>query len=358
MSARFDRLSRYPLLKIIIVPLVLYLASSNAVAHQMGAMQNRLDIVERDANQYDIRWRTSDPALSFILPKDCQTTGTFKNSFTLWRCDKTLTTRTVHVQGLIQSNAEVLTRIARKSGSVQVAILSAQKPNIAIADGPHISGSVALNYLWLGVIHILLGFDHILFVLALMLLITQRTPLIKTITAFTLGHSATLALAIFGWVKVNPIFVEVLIALSILFLAAEALEQKRGKAHLTTQKPWLVALGFGLLHGLGFANVLTELGLPKGEEIMALATFNLGVEVGQVAFVVIVWPLLQYFFYGRTANASPIQQPPVMAPSIGATTNKGQALHLLLIYGIGSIAAFWFTQRTVQMYSPFLGAGL
>jgi hydrogenase/urease accessory protein HupE len=184
--------------------------------------------------------------------------------------------------------------------------------------------AVAAVYLELGVQHILTGFDHLLFVLALLIVTRGGWPLIKTVTAFTVAHSLTLALATLGVVHVPPPPVEAMIALSIAFVAAEILrgESRRG---LTARAPWIVAFAFGLLHGLGFAGALSEVGLPQGRIPLALLCFNLGVEAGQLLFIAAVLATL------------------ALARRI--------AIHLprwadrAVPYAIGSIAMFWVIQR-------------
>jgi hypothetical protein len=157
----------------------------------------------------------------------------------------------------------------------QIILLTPQAPVWTIKEPPPATG-----YLRLGVEHILGGFDHLLFVLALFLLVRRR--LLLTLTAFTLAHSLSLALAAQGVLSVAPAPVEAAIALSILCLAVEL---SREGSSLTKEKPWLVAFAFGLLHGLGFAGALGEIGLPRGQIVPALVCFNLGVELGQVMFV-------------------------------------------------------------------------
>ena len=193
-------------------------------------------------------------------------------------------------------------------------------------------GDGARRYLALGVEHILLGIDHLLFVLGLLLIVRGPWPLIKTVTAFTLAHSLTLALATLGLVAVPSAPVEAAIALSIVFLAAEILRARQGRFGLTHRFPWLIAFGFGLLHGLGFAGALAEVGLPAGEIPLALLFFNLGVEVGQLLFVAAVLSV-------RSAlRRLEIAWPPCLEP--------------LPAYAIGTIACFWFLQRA----SPLVGA--
>jgi hypothetical protein len=182
-----------------------------------------------------------------------------------------------------------------------------------------------LGYLRLGVEHILFGIDHLLFVLGLILLVGGLGPLMKTITAFTLAHSITLGLATLGVVRIPQAPVEAVIALSIVFLAAELVRQGRGETGLTARRPWLVAFAFGLLHGLGFAGALSDVGLPPGDVPSALLLFNVGVEAGQLAFVVAALALV------RAVQSLP-------APA-------WRRLEGVSAYAIGSLAAFWVMQR-------------
>ena len=182
-------------------------------------------------------------------------------------------------------------------------------------------------YLMHGVEHILFGFDHLLFVLALILIVRSGRVLLWTITAFTLAHSITLSLATLGVVQVPAPPVEAAIALSIVLLACEIIRLRRGQTSLTARWPWLVAFAFGLLHGLGFAGALTEIGLPQGDIPLALFAFNVGVEIGQLIFVAAV--------LGVLACVKRIDFPPVV---------ERHALSIAT-YGIGTMAAFWFIER-------------
>jgi HupE / UreJ protein len=190
------------------------------------------------------------------------------------------------------------------------------------------SGSIAdaaRRYVGLGIEHILLGIDHLLFVFGLLLLVRGPWMLIKTITAFTLAHSITLALATLGFVAVPSRPVDAAIALSIVFLGAEILRARQGRPGLAARRPWVVAFAFGLLHGLGFAGALTALGLAPGEIPLALLFFNVGVEIGQLLFVgaclALAWALRQL----------QVSWPRWAVP--------------LPAYAIGTIAAFWFIER-------------
>ena len=182
-------------------------------------------------------------------------------------------------------------------------------------------------YLMLGIEHILFGFDHLLFVFALILIVPDRRRLLVTITAFTIAHSITLSLATLGVVHVPGSPVEAAIALSILLLACEIIRMRSGHSSLTVRWPWAVAFAFGLLHGLGFASGLAEIGLPSGHVLPALVAFNVGVEVGQLAFIAAV--------LGAAALARRVRVPTLIErQAVPAAT-----------YAIGAIAAFWFIER-------------
>jgi hypothetical protein len=208
---------------------------------------------------------------------------------------------------------------ARTSDVIEVPLAALQAGSGSIADA-------ARRYVGLGIEHILLGVDHLLFVLGLLLIANGPWMLVKTITAFTLAHSVTLALATLGLVEVPSRPVDAAIALSIMFLGAEILRARQGRLGLTASRPWVVAFAFGLLHGLGFAGALTQLGLAPREIPVALLFFNLGVEIGQLmfvaAFLLLAWALR------RLQVSWPRWAEPLPA------------------YAIGTVAAFWFIERT------------
>jgi hypothetical protein len=193
------------------------------------------------------------------------------------------------------------------------------------------AAAAARRYLGLGIEHILLGIDHLLFVFGLLLLVRGPWMLVKTVTAFTLAHSITLALATLGFVHVPARPVDAAIALSIVFLAAEILHARQGRPGLTSRKPWVVAFVFGLLHGVGFAGALTQLGLPPGEIPLALLFFNVGVEIGQLMFVAVVLVL------GWALRQLQVRWPRWAEP--------------LPAYAIGTIAAFWLIGRTSGLFA-------
>jgi hydrogenase/urease accessory protein HupE len=232
----------------------------------------------------------------------------------------------VGLQGTI---TDVLVRVQLRDGSSSTTLVRASQPWVEIAGA---SGPLAVTgaYLTHGVEHILFGFDHLLFVLALILIVRSRRVLVWTITAFTAAHSITLALATLGLVHVPRPPVEAAIAASILLLAVEIVHLERGQIGLTARWPWVVAFSFGLLHGFGFASALADIGLPQGDIPLALFAFNVGVECGQLAFVAAVL-------------------------SVGALARRvGPGLHVeryflrMAPYAVGSLATFWLFERLAR----------
>lgn len=268
------------------------------------------------------------------FPDDCRTeretlrqdaAGAFLRHSRL-SCDTPLTGRPVFVDGLTRTPTDVMARVTTPSGAVQTERLLREQPSF-IVEGDATTLSVALTYTVLGTEHILLGLDHVLFVLALLLLIRRRGVLLWTITAFTAAHSITLALSALGLADMPQPAVEALVALSIVFLAAEVI--KSGAAGRARLSPPVVAFAFGLLHGLGFGGALMEIGLPAGDIPLALVSFNVGVELGQLLVVAVA--LL------ATASLRTL-----LAVRLGG-------LRWPLAYSIGMVAAVWFAERVAAI---------
>lgn len=234
----------------------------------------------------------------------------------------------ISIAGLAATMTDVLVRIEHMDGTIQVDRLAPSSPSFLVTEAPG-TLEVATTYLKLGVEHILLGFDHLAFVLALLIITSGLGRLVKTVTAFTVAHSITLSLAALGFVHVPQAAVETVIALSILFLAVEIIRSREGRPSLTQKLPWLIAFAFGLLHGFGFAGALSEIGLPQREIPMALLAFNTGVELGQLAFVAAIVMLM-------TIAGILVARWPQWSWRIAP-------------YAIGSISAFWFIQRVGQL---------
>ena len=222
-------------------------------------------------------------------------------------------------------------RLERADGRSQTTMLPTGQESFTIPEKTTVF-DVGKTYLQLGIEHIFGGFDHLLFVLGLVLIVGPSWPLVKTITAFTLAHSITLGAATLGWAQVPQAPVEAAIALSIVFLASELAHERMGKTGLTKKAPWLVALTFGLLHGFGFAGALAEVGLPPQDIPPALLFFNLGVEVGQLAFVLAVVAVMA----GLKRFGPELQT---------------RWLGWVPAYGIGTLASFWCIQRVVAFWA-------
>jgi len=232
--------------------------------------------------------------------------------------------QTLRIRGLESTMTDTLVRMEFADGTSWTQRLTPRQPAATI---PAKTSPFAVSgvYLKLGVEHILMGVDHLLFVLALIIITRGGWMLVKTVTAFTVSHSITLTAATLGFVHVPPPPVEAVIALSIVFVACEIVHCRQGRSGLTERWPWIVALTFGLLHGLGFAGALSEVGLPQAHIPLALLFFSIGVEVGQFLFIAAVLSLL---VAGRRIRM-PIPRWAELVPP----------------YAIGSVAMFWVIQR-------------
>ncbi|SMF12891.1 HupE / UreJ protein [Alteromonadaceae bacterium Bs31] len=231
------------------------------------------------------------------------------------------------VNGLQGSNYQVLVRIPSRDGNTLTAVLNTEVTSFTIPEAQQLSSSnILLAYIILGFEHILAGLDHLLFVFALVLLIARFSLLLLTISSFTVAHSITLIAVSLGWMQVAGPPVEAAIALSIVFLARELISIEKGNKSLTATYPWLVAFSFGLLHGMGFAGALKDIGVPEEEAIAALLSFNIGVELGQLIFVLAALLVIKIIKY------IPIPQWSRLLPA----------------YGIGSVASIWLLQRLMN----------
>jgi hydrogenase/urease accessory protein HupE len=314
------------------------------LAFPLAAHESRpayLDVREFSAGQYEVVWKRpmrGEYVIGFTIgwPEGCSTTSAKETqvpgaSITrmLLDCGQSgLLGGSITINRLPETSAEVLVRVEFADGTSQTQLLRPASATITV-EGPRSALAVGSEYLRLGFDHILAGVDHLVFVLGLTLIVGGGWRLVKTITAFTVAHSITLALSTLGLVRVSQAPVEAVIALSIVFLAREIVLQRQGRPGLTSRVPWVVAFIFGLLHGLGFAGALREIGLPQGDIPLALLAFNLGVEAGQLAFVGVV---LSVMALGKRLYASTL---PVWAGHIPA-------------YVIGTVAAFWTLERILS----------
>jgi hydrogenase/urease accessory protein HupE len=255
------------------------------------------------------------------------------------RRDGGLVGQAVTIEGLSATSTDVLVRIESLAGATQTERMSPTRTTFVVQTTPG-KGEVAATYLRLGVEHILFGFDHLLFVLALVILVRGWRRVAVTVTAFTIAQSITLAAATLGFVNVPGPPVEATIALSIMLVAVEILNARRGKPSLTTRLPWLVAFSFGLLHGFGFAGALAEVGLPQHAIPVALLFFNVGVEMGQLIFVAAVLSLIWLLRYAASQLLETAR--------IQLTFDR---FDTTVAYAIGVVAAYWLVERTTAFFA-------
>ncbi len=314
---------------------IFLLVSSVVSAHPMAP--SLLELIEVAPGKSTVLWKTPlarvpGVDLEPVMPGNCQRQGevTSKSVSTAreerWQmtCDGSLVGGSIAVAGISNLQSNVILRVVLQDGRNYQVVLNAQSPRFVVPEHPRVS-DVFKNYLVMGVLHILTGWDHLLFILGLILLVKSRKMLLWTITAFTVSHSVTLSLAALGYIHVWPAAVEALIAFSILVLAIELTRSQTGKGTFFHRYPWVMSFSFGLLHGLGFAGGLAEIGLPMGEIPMALFSFSVGIEVGQLSFIVMILVL--------QAAWSKIPVPQLLKKPVWA------------VYAIGSLSAFWFFER-------------
>lgn len=275
--------------------LMLACAVMPAAAHEIRA--GYFGLSDAGGGSYTAVWKAPSIAnqqldIRPVLPEGCQIDPQMAQSTAAgeyiesWRvtCPDGLAGKPVRFDGLSLHDVDILFRLETAPGEEWTQRATRANPVVAIPAEP-VQGGVLATYFVLGVEHILIGLDHLLFVLCLIYLIPDLRRLALTITAFTLAHSVTLATSVLGWIALPVKPVEATIALSIVFLASEVLAARSGGMRLSQRAPWLVAFPFGLLHGLGFAAVLTDIGLPSEAIPLSLLGFNLGVEAGQLLFV-------------------------------------------------------------------------
>jgi hydrogenase/urease accessory protein HupE len=321
-------------------------AGTLALATAASAHEARpayLEIKEVGPGRFSVLWRT--PVLSGMrlpvalkMPDDLQnvqdpTVEELADSLVERRWidagPNGLAGRRIEFAGLQLTITDVLVRVERLDGRTWTTIVRPSQPWVEIAASQTWLG-VAGTYVVQGIRHIIFGVDHMLFVLGLLLIVADRWMLLKTVTAFTVAHSITLAIATLGYAAVPVLPLNAAIALSILFLGPEIVRSWRGETSFTIRHPWVVAFVFGLIHGFGFASALTSAGLPRNELPFALLSFNLGVEVGQVSFVLLVLALERSF-----------RQLEIRWP---------RWVEALPGYAVGSLGAFWTIQRVTILF--------
>lgn len=328
------------LMRVLFTLPLLSLAVPVGVANAHEVRPAYLEITERAPDRFDVLWKQPSrgdlvlrlvPKLSNGLLESAPDAEYAAENFVIrqWK-DRPLARTafdgaTVRIEGLEHTLTDALVTIRLASGQQSQTLLKPARPALTI----HLTGTSQLAvpaYLALGIEHILTGFDHLSFVLGLVLLVRGWRRLVATITAFTLAHSITLVAAALGYVRVSASVIEALVALSIVFVAVELTRAWRGYAGITTRWPWLIAFTFGLLHGFAFAGSLAEIGLPPHNIPGALLLFNAGVELGQLLFVAAVLAGMTLLRWWRWAALVGYDQ-------------------WVAAYGIGVLACYWMLER-------------
>jgi hydrogenase/urease accessory protein HupE len=328
--------------------LCLWLVPSMVGAHEVRPAY--FQILQDGPRHYEVTWKqpaVGDMALRLVPrlsngwlatpPRDQYASGSFL--IRIWSIDAAgadpLAGVSLDVDGLQKSITDVLVVVRLADGRGQESIVRPDDPHLRLSMAAA-NGLPVPAYLRLGVEHILTGIDHLMFVLGLLLLVGIRWRLVKAITAFTLAHSITLAVSALGLITVPSAVIEALVALSIVFVAAELAASLQGRSGLTRRWPWLIAFTFGLLHGCAFAGALAEVGLPKDAIPLSLLLFNIGVEIGQLLFV-----------GAAIAVILGLRRLAPHLPTIWASLSRPAPA-----YTIGSFAAYWFIERVAIAFTP------
>jgi hydrogenase/urease accessory protein HupE len=301
-----------------------------------------LQLTQLDRQTYDVLWKIPavDESTALKVKPEfpagtevvSEVRSTFSRGVTVqrWRVRVPLGLdgKAIVFSRLSETRIDVLARLVRLGGSVQLERVLPVSPRFVAKPNPG-PLEVVTTYTVLGIEHILTGFDHLLYVLGMLILVGGWRRIVLTMSAFTATHSLTLTAAALGWVHVPQPPVEACIALSILFVAREIVQTGRGRPGITARWPWVVSFTFGLMHGLGFAGALAEVGLPQSSIPVALLFFNVGVEIGQLIFVATVLAVIAGGW--RAAQRLRVPSPPW--------------LWRLAPYGIGALASFWLVER-------------
>lgn len=318
--------------------LILWLlfAASETLAHRFAP--SLLEVTQLSEQTFSASWKTPIQQVSATpiephFPAACQVSsespwvqeGTGVLMQTQYECPQGLIGETLSVSGLGENQSSALLRVRLTGGIFHQAVFTASEPDFTVPEEGS-AAVVAVDYSWLGAEHIWAGPDHLLFVMGLLLLVGWNRRLIYTVTAFTLGHSVTLAMVTLGVFDYPVSLVEFMIALSIYVLAVELARGDKGGT--LWRQPWWLAGGFGLLHGMGFAGALADTGLPQSNVPLALLFFNVGIELGQLAFIALLMLL--------AASGSRL-----FGPRIGS-------LRPLPVYVLGGLSAMWCIERGLE----------
>jgi hydrogenase/urease accessory protein HupE len=323
----------------LLMVLVIALGARSASAHEVRP--GFLELRQTGPETYSFLWKKPSGGeieiyIAPIVPRECRLATSGQQELTpgalvvrgTLTCTGGLGGKVLAIDGLQTTITDVMVRLHHADGRLESHLLKPLNPTVTL--GAQTTGwQRSRTYMRLGIEHILLGVDHLLFVLGLLLIVSDRWMLLKTITGFTIAHSITLGVATLGYASAPLPPLNAAIALSILFLGPEVVRRWRGETSFTIRHPWVVAFAFGLFHGFGFASGLTTMGLPQAEIPLALLLFNVGVEIGQVFFVVMIVLLERAF---RTLE---ITWPRLVEALPG--------------YAVGSLGAYWTIQRTLML---------
>ncbi len=320
--------------RFLLTALISTLFANIVLAHEVRPAYLQLTEVDEGATKYHVLWKqpimqnrrlpidpvfTEDCVMSDLAPPEVTSAALLYH----WRTECDLSESSIRINGLTVTLTDVLVRVDTLDGETANYILRPENPILDLneAEAP------GLSYFMIGIEHLVFGIDHVLFVIGLFLFIREPVALIKTITAFTFAHSITLALSALDLVKLDQGPVEAIIALSILFLARELVQDESERSRLTLGRPWVMAFIFGLLHGLGFAGALSDIGLPEDDLWFSLLLFNVGIEVGQIAVILVlaalVWLLSRMHWQKHFSTTA--------------------------AWGMGCVAAFWTIDRTLLL---------
>ena len=320
--------------RFLLTALISTLVTNTVLAHEVRPAYLQLTEVDEGATKYHVLWKqpimqnrrlpidpvfTEDCVMSDLAPPEVISAALLYH----WRTECDLSESSIRINGLTVTLTDVLVRVDTLDGETANYILRPENPILDLneAEAP------VLSYFMIGIEHLVFGIDHVLFVIGLFLFIREPVALIKTITAFTFAHSITLALSALDLVKLDQGPVEAVIALSILFLARELVQDESERSRLTLGRPWVMAFIFGLLHGLGFAGALSDIGLPEDDLWFSLLLFNVGIEVGQIAVILVlaalVWLLSRMHWQKHFSTTA--------------------------AWGMGCVAAFWTIDRTLLL---------
>jgi hydrogenase/urease accessory protein HupE len=316
-------------LTVLLLTVGLQLTTGYARSHPIDS--SSLTLTEMADGRFVVRWQTTSKTLMRELaqpaafPKHCRLHGTELD------CGRMGLTGSIELPWLEGSGSRVMVQIDWRSGSRLLRIIDGRSPSLTVYGTPASGGirylkPIAIDYTRLGIEHILTGFDHLLFVLAITLMVRSGKRLVAAITAFTVAHSLTLALTVLGWLWLPSAPVETAIALSIVLVCAECV---RPADSLTHRAPWLVTFAFGLLHGLGFASALLAIGLPETHVPSALLFFNVGVEIGQLMAIALFI---------------------VLGSLLTRLSRRPAWLERGLVYAMGATAAFWSIERGLAVF--------